>query len=89
MPDLLDTSIGTLSFVIAPVQVNGTSYTVNTPLIAGHNYEWQVLANDSAGNESPWSNPVAFTGVSPAPHVAGRTNIYQWPHHNIRGRHAK
>ena len=63
--DLLDTSVGTLSFVIAPIQVNGTSYSVSTELIAGHTYEWQVLADDSSGNASAWSSPVQFTAASP------------------------
>ena len=65
--DVSDTTAGILSFVIFPETVTATSYTVSTPLMAGHTYEWQVLATDSSGNQSPWSSPVSFAAVSPPP----------------------
>jgi hypothetical protein len=64
--NVIDSAAGTLNFVIAPTRVSGTSYTPAVPLALGHPYEWQVLAFDSSGNESAWSDPVPFTTVAPA-----------------------
>jgi hypothetical protein len=50
-----DTTNGTISTVLEPSPVSGTSYMPSLALILGHTYQWQVEAVNSAGQPSVWS----------------------------------
>ena len=54
--------------VLSSVAVSGTSYTPSTPLTAGDTYTWRVMAYNSSGLQSTWSDyaytiPEAFIPV--------------------------
>ena len=52
--DLVDQTTG--QTVLSSVPVSGTSYTPSTPLTAGDTYKWRVMAYNSTGLQSPWSD---------------------------------
>jgi hypothetical protein len=52
--DLVDQT--TSQVVLDSAPVSGTSYTPSTPLTAGDTYEWRVMAYNSGGLQSGWSD---------------------------------